>query len=146
MATRSTLNNIQFMTPTQYKAVTPTDGTIYFVEDDELLTAPIENVNIIPTNTSTNAITIDGSVANVQSIEVLSDIAITLNANCEEKYARTITLILRYAGSHSLTWANTILWAGGTKPEFTGGYDIITLLTIDAGATWFGGVNGLNFK
>ncbi len=60
--------------------------------------------------------------------------------------AGSFTLILTNP-STNITWADTILWAGGTEPTWTTtGVDILTLMTPDSGTTWYGFLSGLDMS
>ena len=153
MSTTVALNGIQFMSASDYKNMTTKKdtGTLYFVEDEgtNILTAPVEVCNIVTYDTTITEMTLDCSKSNIHEIKsITGNFKITLNANCDAGNARTVTLILHGAGtatSNSVTFTNKILWPGGITPIFTTGVDIITLVTTDAGTTWYGSVNGLNY-
>jgi hypothetical protein len=50
-----------------------------------------------------------------------------------------IVLELTSTGAHSVTWPGSVRWPNGTQPSLTsGGVDILTLFTRDAGTTWRG--------
>ena len=58
--------------------------------------------------------------------------------------AGTITLLLTNGGSQTVTWDPQIDWAGGTAPTLTSaGIDVLTFITVDEGATWYGFAAGL---
>ena len=45
------------------------------------------------------------------------------------------------SGGHSATWPASVRWAGGSAPALSAeGTDVITLITYDKGATWYGSV------
>lgn len=51
-------------------------------------------------------------------------------------------------GSRTVTWPASVKWASGAAPTLTttaAGVDIITLMTDNAGTTWYGGVFGKAF-
>lgn len=55
-----------------------------------------------------------------------------------------VTLYITNGGSQTFNWPSGTVWPGGIAPVLTtSGVDIITLSTIDAGTTWYGGVVGL---
>lgn len=55
-----------------------------------------------------------------------------------------VTLYITNGGSQTFNWPSGTVWPGGIVPVLTtSGVDIITLSTIDAGTTWYGGVVGL---
>ena len=58
--------------------------------------------------------------------------------------AGTITLFLTNGGSQTVTWDPQIDWAGGTAPTLTAaGIDVLTFITVDEGAIWYGFAAGL---
>jgi len=60
----------------------------------------------------------------------------------------SFTLILTNGGSQTVVWPTTVQWAGGTAPTLTtSGRDVLTFMTIDAGAaTWYGFAAGLDMS
>ena len=53
--------------------------------------------------------------------------------------AATFNLILTNGGSKTITWPSTVKWTDGTPPSLTAsGVDVLTFLTPDGGATWYG--------
>jgi hypothetical protein len=58
--------------------------------------------------------------------------------------ASAFTLRLTAGGDYTLTWPASVVWSGGTAPDApaSGETDVLTFLTTDAGATWFGFVAG----
>lgn len=85
---------------------------------------------------------------------------ITLDAACTLTFAalphtgagvtHALTLILRQdaTGSRVVTWPASLIWTEGTAPTLTAdpaAVDVVTLLSVDDGTTWFGFVAGLAF-
>ncbi len=58
--------------------------------------------------------------------------------------ASAFTLRLTAGGDHTLAWPASVVWSGGSAPDApaSGETDVLTFLTADAGATWFGFVAG----
>lgn len=61
--------------------------------------------------------------------------------------ACSFTLILNNAGSQTINWPASVVWAGGTEPTLTAsGVDVLTFMTTDGGTTWLGFAAGLNMS
>lgn len=61
--------------------------------------------------------------------------------------ACSLTLILENGGSQTVTWPTEVRWAGGAEPTLTtSGIDILTFVTVDAGAKWYGFAAGLDMQ
>ncbi|MDP6770905.1 MAG: hypothetical protein QF704_09445, partial [Anaerolineales bacterium] len=59
----------------------------------------------------------------------------------------SITIILTNGGASTVTWDSSVKWPGGKVPALTSsGVDILSFMTIDAGATIYGFVGGINFS
>lgn len=60
--------------------------------------------------------------------------------------ARQLTLLVKQGtGSNKVVWPSTIMWNNGRPPVLsylTGRVDVITLLTYNSGASWYGFYNG----
>jgi hypothetical protein len=52
--------------------------------------------------------------------------------------AHSIVLILTAGGDHVVTWPTNIKWPEGAEPSLSSATDIVTLLTVDGGSTWYG--------
>lgn len=79
--------------------------------------------------------TIDASAAQVWTVSTapfgaLIDIVGTI--------PNSTTLVLFISGGGSVNWLANIKWPGGTAPSVSSGTDVITLVTSDAGTTWYG--------
>ena len=56
----------------------------------------------------------------------------------------SFTLILTNGGSQTVVWPGAVDWAAATAPTLTAaGVDVLTFMTIDAGAIWYGFAGGL---
>ena len=56
----------------------------------------------------------------------------------------SFTLILTNGGSQTVNWPATVDWAAATAPTLTAaGVDVLTFMTVDAGAIWYGFAGGL---
>lgn len=110
----------------------------------DALNAPYEKVEAhgtISVNTE-----IAASDGNIHTFTVGGNITLTLNPNCLTGFCRTLTLIITNGGAYTITWPASVKWAGGSAPTFTAsGVDIVTLITVDAGTTWYGSENGVSY-
>ena len=58
-----------------------------------------------------------------------------------------MTIILTNGAASTVTWNSTIDWPGGNAPALTAsGYDVLSFLTTNAGATYQGFIGGINFS
>lgn len=90
--------------------------------------------------------TIAASDGNIHTFTVGGNITLTLNPNCLTGFCRTLTLVITNGGAYTITWPASVKWAGGSAPTFTAsGVDIVTLITVDAGTTWYGSANGVSY-
>ena len=56
----------------------------------------------------------------------------------------SFTLILTNGGSQTVVWPGAVDWAAATAPTLTAaGVDVLTFMTVDAGAIWYGFAGGL---
>lgn len=105
-------------------------------------------------NNSDPLVTIASSGSSVsQAATNLSVLNITLTANTTLGFTSiptgtwSITIILRQdgTGSRLVTWPANTKWAAATAPTLStaaSAVDVVTLMTIDAGTTWFGFLGG----
>ena len=57
----------------------------------------------------------------------------------------SFTLILTNGGSQTVVWPTEVDWAAATAPTLTAtGVDVLTFMTVDAGAIWYGFAGGLD--
>lgn len=90
--------------------------------------------------------TIAASDGNIHTFTVGGNITLTLNPNCLTGFCRTLTLMITNGGAYTITWPASVKWDGGSAPTFTAsGVDIVTLITVDAGTTWYGSANGVSY-
>ena len=96
------------------------------------------------------ALAIDVSTANVHVISLTSGAnvtSITYNNRAADPSVNTILLVLKYAGSATVSWTS-VVWANGTAPTLTGvnGYADVYALTSYKGTTgsWIGTVVSQN--
>ena len=101
----------------------------------------VQNLGTITANT-----VIDCANGGIAVVTIGAAISIGFTANAAANTCRTLTLILVNGGNYAITWSSTIKWPDGTAPIFTpDGIDIITLMTISNGTTWYGATNGSAF-
>ena len=110
----------------------------------DALNAPYEAVE------EHGAISVDTTIAasdgNIHTFTVGGNITLTLNPNCLTGFCRTLTLVITNGGAYTITWPASVKWDGGSAPTFTAsGVDIVTLITVDAGTTWYGSANGVSY-
>ena len=90
--------------------------------------------------------TIAASDGNIHTFTVGGNITLTLNPNCLTGFCRTLTLMVTNGGAYVINWPASVKWDGGFAPTFTAsGVDIVTLITVDAGTTWYGTANGVSY-
>ena len=133
------------------KALEFTDSKITM--GDNLIETPefidyAESVNAIGgTGGGTQAL--DIALGNVQTATVdTSTNTFTFDNPSVTGKSCSFTLILTNGGSQTVVWPTTVQWAGGTAPTLTtSGRDVLTFMTIDAGAaTWYGFAAGLDMS
>ena len=133
------------------KALEFTDSKITM--GDNLIETPelidyAESVNAIgSTGGGTQSLNI--ALGNVQTATVdTSTNTFTFDNPSPDTKSCSFTLILTNGGSQTVVWPTTVQWAGGTAPTLTtSGRDVLTFMTIDAGAaTWYGFAAGLDMS
>jgi hypothetical protein len=88
---------------------------------------------------------LDLAQSNVFVISLVSNIS-TVQLNNVSAAGSTVTLIINNAANFDVGWPNSILWAQGSAPVLTtSGTDILSLVSINGGAGWYGFVSGQNF-
>lgn len=92
------------------------------------------------------AVTFDLIDGNVFSATVNAITTVTLSNPAASGQCSSISIILTNGGAFAITWPASVKWAGGAQPTWTAaGVDVLTLLTVDAGTTWYGLVAGKAF-
>jgi len=133
------------------KALEFTDSKITM--GDNLIETPefidyAESVNAIG-GTGGGTQSLDIALGNVQTATVdTSTNTFTFDNPSPDTKSCSFTLILTNGGSQTVVWPTTVQWAGGTAPTLTtSGRDVLTFMTIDAGAaTWYGFAAGLDMS
>lgn len=120
------------------------------LHDHQLQNANIYSETEVTTASSGSALTLDLSIANVRKVTLTANCTFTFSNPPATGKAGTLSLILVQdgTGSRIATWPASVKWSGGTPPTLStaiGAIDILTFITIDAGATFFGFLSGLAF-
>lgn len=123
-------------------------GATTFSSTVEFGTAYTETLTSI---TSTTTTSIDCSLGNNFSINLAADITALSFSNIPVAgRVYNLSLVIRQSatGGRSITWPNSIRWAGGVSPTITqvaNKHDVISLMTNDGGTIWYGFIAGQNF-
>jgi len=97
--------------------------------------------------TKISSFNVDFEEGNVHSFQVGGALTVTITNPPATGIAGAMTLIITHGASSTLTWDPQIDWPGGNAPALTAsGVDIVSLMTIDAGAIIYGFVGGINFS
>ena len=101
---------------------------------------------VVTTNTSTNA-SLSLAAGNIHAVNIGGNCVLSLTNPPASGKAGSITVIInRTADNPDISFGGTVKWAGGVAPVFngkaTGVIDIVTLITINGGTTWYGFVSG----
>ena len=91
---------------------------------------------------------IDFTLGNVVTCTVAtSAVTFTFSNPPASGTAGSFRLILTNGGSQTVNWPSTVRWAGDTAPTLTAaGTDVLSFLTVDAGAIWYGFASGLDVQ
>lgn len=110
-----------------------------------------------PTRSDTISTVAASSTAQTVNIGAHGVVDITLTGNCTFTFAGTpagrawsVTLVLRQdgTGSRTVTWPASTKWNLGAAPSLSttaSAIDIVNLVTVDGGTTWFGFLAGKAF-
>lgn len=110
----------------------------------DLFKAPTEDVQDLGTRTGNT--TINCALGNYVIMTIGASLTLSFTAAANGRL-RVLTLELINGGSATVTWPASVKWADGAAPVLTAaGKDLITLMTRDDGATWYGTVVGSDFK
>jgi len=116
------------------------------VADNELVRPEIKDFGITHnaiTSTS-NAITADCATGNSFYHLLTENTTFTLSNPPATGTFGQITIFLKQdgaGGAYTVTWPASVVWPGGTAPTISTGndaLDAVSLVTIDAGTTWYG--------
>jgi hypothetical protein len=103
-------------------------------------------------SSSSNVLTLDCENGNVFEVTLTENVTtLTLSNPPASGTAGAVTLILKQdgTGGHTFAWPVAVKWAGGIAPTISSGandVDIYTLITTDAGTTWYGMIGGQDFS
>ena len=91
--------------------------------------------------------TVDLAGAPFYEITLDENVTISFSNPPASGKAGVVTLILKQdgTGTNTVSWGDTILWAGGSAPTITAtgnAVDVLFLFTIDGGSAWYGFVCG----
>jgi hypothetical protein len=104
----------------------------------------------VTNSTATGAVSANVNNGNVHHFTLTGNVVFSFTNPAVTTEASSLTLIITQdgTGSRTITWP-TVYWAdNGTEPNLTntaGAVSILTFLTTDAGATWYGFLSGNNF-
>jgi len=107
-----------------------------------------EKVQTISSTTASQ--TIDCSAGGLVNITLSTSITSLTFSNVPStaNAAFSLTLFISSGGSKTVTWPSSVKWPASTAPTLTttsGKVDVITLITLNGGTSWFGFAGGLNF-
>lgn len=93
---------------------------------------------------ATGALSIDYSQGSVYDMTQTGNITSFAVTNVPSNGACVLTIIRRKSNTtaYSITWGASVKWDGGVAPALgvvTTKVEVITLMTVDGGTTWFGG-------
>ena len=95
------------------------------------------------------AIALDLANGNIQKLTLTANCTITLAAPATGTMRSLTLLVFQDAtGSRSITWPSSVKWGEAGTPILTlaaSRMDIISLFTIDGGATWYGALGAKGF-
>lgn len=87
---------------------------------------------------ASGAIEVNTSDGNLFDFTVTGNITFSLAFSGSFDSGAVVTIKLTNGGAYTITWASNIKWEGGVVPFLTAnGTDILTFVTIDAGANWY---------
>jgi hypothetical protein len=100
---------------------------------------------------SAGTLTLDLTGGNIFEPTLTENVTVSIANPPASGKGGSFTLILRQdgTGGWAVTWPSSVKWAGGTAPTLTtaaSAVDVLTFLTTDAGATWFGFLAGADIK
>jgi hypothetical protein len=120
---------------TNVTTVSPSDAEFVRYSDRCLAASKSGSIAISLADGLTHDLTITGNVA-----------AFAINDVPSSNRAVGVTLLLHNAGAYTFTWPTGTKWADGVAPSLTSsGIDIVSLVTVDGGTTWYGILGGLAF-
>jgi len=95
--------------------------------------------------TSGNTLNLDLGASNVFNVGLNNDIS-TVNFLNTPSAGSVTTLIITNSSNYDITWPSGVHWAQGSAPALTSsGVDIISLISVDSGTSFYGFISGQNF-
>lgn len=98
---------------------------------------------------SGSALTLNCALGTYFAVALNSACTVTISNAPATTRALGITVVFTADGTvRAITWPGSVVWPSGIAPTMTGTNnkrDIITLITYDAGTTWFGVLVGQNY-
>lgn len=106
-----------------------------------------------PVAASGAALAIDAADGNVHDITLTDNCTFTFAAlpHTGAGVTHALTLVLRQdaTGTRTVTWPASVKWAAGAAPTLStagSAIDVISLLSVDDGTTWFGFAAGIGMS
>jgi len=89
-----------------------------------------------------SSVTIDCETGNVFALSTGQNTTFVFSNPPASGTAYGFTLKLTAGGSHSITYPNTVDFAGGTAPDApaSGETDVLVFFTVDGGTNWYGAI------
>jgi hypothetical protein len=130
------------------------DGIPIHMQDQQLTRPQLKDFSETSTTPgiSSGSLTVDLETGNVFEVTLTEEVSSLILANPPAAgSAGSATLILRQdaTGGRTLLWPSSVLWAGGVAPSPTSAanaVDVLSLVTRDGSATWYGFVGGKAFS
>lgn len=102
----------------------------------------------VATANSGAAYAVDLTQGNIYKLTLTGNCILTLSNPPATGKAGSLTLILVQdgTGSRTITWPASVKWPNGTAPTLTttaSAVDVVQLVTVDGGTTWYGFLAGL---
>lgn len=100
---------------------------------------------VISTSTDSSTLQLDLASSNVFNITLNNNIS-TLELQNPAANGSVITLIIQNQSNYDITWPASIVWSQGSAPALTSsGTDILSLISVNSGTSFYGFVSGQNF-
>jgi hypothetical protein len=132
--------------------ITITDANIMTFPDTHLVRPILKDYGkeVYAHGSTSGAVALNMENGNIQTITVTGSttLSITNPTPSGDHCAVTVIITQDGTGSHVVTLP-TANWAGASSPTLSTGpndIDILTFVTLDAGSTWFGFVDGLDMS
>lgn len=102
------------------------------------------NQTVQDLGTLTANTTINGSLGETVKAVIGADLTLAINANAASGKVRRLSLVLSNGGKYVITWPTTITWAENYPPVLSYQTDMIELVTVNNGTSWYGRVVSRN--